>query len=376
MPVRYVNDATASKIGDVFQYMVALEECFELKDGEELVIEECGDVSRRDSKSQKLILQIEVKHHLANKALTDKSEDFWKTLDNWLYEFDRIKTCERLVFLTTSDYGKNTLFKRWDVMDKEERFNRLKKVYSDSKDSKAKGHYDNVFSHDKEDIVSVLERIIIIKHNKINECYKGFERFLGFLPKERREDFILNLLGKIFENVTKPPHKWVITKDQFDVILQDAAPRYVKNSYVLPDKYSTATIPLTDKLGFTNMKFVTSLRNIGSEDEVPEAMNDYWRTNMTNMVIRKQSPYRYVDVENYRDDLHNRLDKRRKRCLLESRSCLGNKDECDIKSRMMYLEVMEWPATNFGLFACNHQFYQHGIIHNIVQDSDFRWEIY
>lgn len=40
-----VNDATLNKVGDIYQYLIALKDCFELNDGDTLQIETNGDVS-------------------------------------------------------------------------------------------------------------------------------------------------------------------------------------------------------------------------------------------------------------------------------------------------------------------------------------------
>ena len=61
---RAVNDATLQKAGDIYQYLIALRDCFELNDGDTLQIETNGDVSiindvggrfqREDRKSTRL----------------------------------------------------------------------------------------------------------------------------------------------------------------------------------------------------------------------------------------------------------------------------------------------------------------------------------
>lgn len=43
---RAVNDATLQKAGDIYQYLIALRDCFELNDGDTLQIETNGDVKR------------------------------------------------------------------------------------------------------------------------------------------------------------------------------------------------------------------------------------------------------------------------------------------------------------------------------------------
>lgn len=42
---RAVNDATLQKAGDIYQYLIALKDCFDLADGDTLQIETNGDVS-------------------------------------------------------------------------------------------------------------------------------------------------------------------------------------------------------------------------------------------------------------------------------------------------------------------------------------------
>ena len=74
-----VNDATLTKIGDIYQYLIALRDCFELNDGEILQIEIGGDVSVINESGG--IFQKEVKHHLSVNNLSDRDIDFWKTLD-------------------------------------------------------------------------------------------------------------------------------------------------------------------------------------------------------------------------------------------------------------------------------------------------------
>ena len=39
-----INDATLNKSGDIYQYLLALKDCFELNEGDMLQIETNGDV--------------------------------------------------------------------------------------------------------------------------------------------------------------------------------------------------------------------------------------------------------------------------------------------------------------------------------------------
>lgn len=64
---RAVNDATLNKAGDIYQYLVALKDCFELNDGDILQIEQKGDISVITQNGG--LFQKEVKHHFGKKNL-------------------------------------------------------------------------------------------------------------------------------------------------------------------------------------------------------------------------------------------------------------------------------------------------------------------
>lgn len=77
-----VNDATLNKAGDIYQYLIALRDCFELCDDDTLQIETNGDVSIINNNGG--LFQKEVKHHFGNTFLSDRDVDFWKTLAAFL----------------------------------------------------------------------------------------------------------------------------------------------------------------------------------------------------------------------------------------------------------------------------------------------------
>ena len=81
-----VNDATEQKAGDIYQYLIALRDCFELDGNDTLQIEVNGDVSIISGPAGKF--QKEVKHHLGKTFLADRDIDFWKTLANWYEDYD------------------------------------------------------------------------------------------------------------------------------------------------------------------------------------------------------------------------------------------------------------------------------------------------
>ena len=44
-------------------------------------------------------------------------------------------------------------------------------------------------------------------------------------------------------------------------------------------------------------------------------------------------------------------------------------------SKIMYNEVMKWDAKDFGSIIKNQGYFQRGIIHTIVDDDEFNWDV-
>ena len=73
-------DSTSSVKGVLFQFLIALERCFEMQEGQSVYIETYGDVSILGKLSDSK--QIESK--LYKKNLTDLDKNVWKSIYNWI----------------------------------------------------------------------------------------------------------------------------------------------------------------------------------------------------------------------------------------------------------------------------------------------------
>ena len=97
---RAVNDATLNQAGNIYQYLIALKDCYELMEGETLQIEVHGDVSVINKNQGRF--QKEVKHHFGEKSLSDRDIEFWKTLANWYTDYEKVKGFSQFILSTTS----------------------------------------------------------------------------------------------------------------------------------------------------------------------------------------------------------------------------------------------------------------------------------
>ena len=144
-----VNDATLKKAGDLFQYYIALRNCFNMKSGDKLQIEVNGDVSLISSIVESSF-QIEVKHHFGEHSLSDRNIDFWKTLSNWYTEYDRISIFSSLVLYTTSTIGLESPFYGWNNKKQSEKLSVLLSIGTVKKkdENNFRKYYNKIFDEE------------------------------------------------------------------------------------------------------------------------------------------------------------------------------------------------------------------------------------
>ena len=160
---RAVNDATLQKSGDIYQYLIALRDCFELNDGDILQIETNGDVSIINDLGGRF--QREVKHHFGNKSISDRDIDFWKTLANWYVDYERVKNFSNYILSTTATIQNDSSFYSWNRIGKIEKLKRLKDIGAISKENEKtfRNQYNRIFgeSYDENRLLEILDKFTI-----------------------------------------------------------------------------------------------------------------------------------------------------------------------------------------------------------------------
>ena len=156
-----INDASLQQAGTIYQYLIALKDCFELNDDDTLQIEVQGDVSIINNLSG--IFQKEVKHHFDDKNLSDRDIDFWKTLANWYNEYDRTKSFSHLILSTTANISSSSCFQNWNELNKKEKLEIVRNIGSVKKEKEEtfRHQYDRIFSesYNEENLLDILENI-------------------------------------------------------------------------------------------------------------------------------------------------------------------------------------------------------------------------
>lgn len=374
---RAVNDATLTKAGDIYQYLIALRDCFELNDGETLQMEINGDVSIINNTGG--LFQKEVKHHFIETFLSDRDVDFWKTLANWYVDYERVKNFSHYILSTTAKIAKDSPFYEWNNIDKGEKLKRLKGIgaVSKKKEETFRSQYNRIFTayYDENRLLVILDKFIIDAAKTSLVGISGeFSKYIRSIPEENRDGYIGALLGRILNKVKNPPHKWEVAKKEFDEICQVEATAYgTKGSIPLPQEYIKAVVSEKEAKKLEQKKFVETIREIEYTSEITEAISDYWKTDMT-VVKYFHNNLMYLDsLEPYIDELDKKLHRQKR---ISERNAKGQSFEKQIDTaQSLYDNVMMWDVHDFGSIIRNQGFFQRGIIHNIVDETDFRWKV-
>ncbi|MCK4258043.1 MAG: hypothetical protein KAX49_03645 [Halanaerobiales bacterium] len=373
---RAKNDATLKKLGDIYQYYIALLECFKMNENERIQIEVCGDVSKI---SKNASFQMEVKHHIGNDLLGERDIDIWKTLKNWVIEYNRISDFSQLILFTTSEITENSLFMNWNDKNSSEKLKTIKAIGSVVKhrEKDFRKLYNEIFSenYDEGILVNVLSKFeILTKQVQIARIDKDFSLHIKHIPEVNREKFIAVLLGIIVDKVKNEPHFWEITYKDFEQILQETSSLFMKPDVApLPIEYADLIPSVEIETAHQDKEFVKAIKKIQYDKQIPRAIKDYWRTNMTIIKYYRNNLGFNKNLSNYRDNLGKKLQNTKETLRIDHE---GSDRLVQIKeSKKLYSSTMAWDATPFQSVNPNQPFFQKGMIHEIVESGDFSWDV-
>lgn len=371
-----INDATMQKAGDIYQYFVALLDCFSLSKGETMLIETKGDVSivSSDGKNR---FQKEIKHHFGKSNLAGRSVDFWNTLDNWCKERNDMSFFTTLIFYTTSTITSQSIFHDWNKRTPQERYDILQKCGLEIKEREKsfREHYNSIFALSKADVEAVLEKIEIWPNQRvISELDVLFAKETRQIPQENKRKYIESLLGQILGKVVDPPHKWEVKQEEFDQMVIDNTALYAKASHVYLETLNSGTPPTTDDLQALSEKvFVKEIERIKYKEVIPDAVVDYWRTH-TQVLLNAQNNILFMEsLPEYRNDLLRKLESAKRQAKRQTEG--QDHAHCINASQNMYDQATAWDAKDFGHIVGNAGYFQNGVIHGIVDDKKFEWSL-
>lgn len=298
------HEAAFAKLGYLYQIRYALYRAIEDTGAYYIKLEALDDVEVGDSSSTQLF---QLKHHVGDLKLTNKSVDFWKSIGIWAEQIldSNIQTEEfKYYLITTSSIPKNSISSflgskgrninlAVDIMDENAKGIKNKAI------EKSIYNYMKLSATQKKSMCNSI--IVMGRENDTSDIVKKIKSRLEYTVQE---DFIDSLYEKLegwwFNNVVnfllgKKEKIW--REEVRDKVLQLS---YDYHPNTLPIDFEDVSIDEEEKNGFLDYQFVTQLKLIGvGTERIHNAIVDYYKAyNQRTKWIKDDLSIEY-DISNY-----------------------------------------------------------------------------
>lgn len=352
-------DSTSTIKGLIFQFLVALERCLEMQEGQSVYIERFGDISIVGGGDSK---QIESKYY--KRDLSDLDENVWNTLSNWIDSSFPLEKFSSLVLLTTQKVGRRSKWNNWNEMSLSERKNIINDIHRKrSKSEKITKIFDKIFSPNNflrlEDVIKKLTLDSlpidgISYYNKLRDVHGSH------LPLIQRDRYINALYGYIFN-----PHiienSWEIQFDAFSREKMELSKKLQDNTTIFPNKIHLKDIDVNN---YTESLFVKKIKDIEYDEVLSDAVSDYAHTAQMIMQEINISSTIKLSYEEYEDNLESSYKtKYRKAC----RKCGNN--EIISKSQDLYDDIIDSNDGTFHTYNNVPNYFHNGVMHILAEEK-------
>lgn len=354
------NNASASTKGIVYQFYVALENCFELEEGESVYIEYYGDVTISGK------TQIEVKNY--KKSLTNLDHNFWNTVNNWMNESFSHEKYKSLILHTTQSVSHLSTFKDWNEKDSKTRLIDLLLIHSNyskrkSKNQKTLKLMNTVLdAKNRPKLIGLLPKISI-QHSQIQSqlLHKRIrDRYTKGIPKSSQDKFIRTLLGFIISPQITTDIKWEISFDDFSIEVKELTKVLKEDSIIFPKKIALEKI---DNVKYTNSVFVKKISEINYHEVIPDAISDYVHTNSLILKEMKASA-KYESLKSYKQEINedHKIKFRQAKRKVRNEDCING-------SQDFYDDFTGKEANTFHGYNSVDSYFRRGLIQGMADDD-------
>lgn len=359
-------DSTPSIKGTLFQFLIALERCFEMQEGQSVYIETYGDVSVLGSLSDSK--QIESK--LYKKALTDSDKNVWKSIYNWMRDDFPVDTFSSLVLLTTQKVPIGSAWLNWNGKKPSERmevFRNIKKSFDSRKrkDKDLSTYMNIIFDAKNATRLSQIAKMLYIDSISMdgNQYHKSLQEKYGKgIPDIQKGKYINHMFGYIL-NPDIVNQNWRITYDDFAREVEEVTKTLVENTAVFPTKVKLADIKDSNYDGYA---FVEKIKDIKYGDEViSEAIDDYVHTATMIQQELEKSETKKKSLLQYEENL-----KRSYTTKYRKASRNYNDGERIAKSQDFYDDMTGSSNITFHNYNNVDLYFHNGMLHMMADEND------
>lgn len=362
-------DSTSSIKGVLFQFLIALERCFKMQEGQSIYIETYGDVSVLGSLFDSK--QIESKFY--KKALTDSDKNVWKSIYNWMREDFPLDMFSSLVLLTTQKVSIDSAWLNWNSKTTTERMDVLRNIKKNFDLQKRKNKdlaicMNIIFDTKNATRLSQIAKMLYIDSISMdgNQYHKYLQEKYGKnIPDIQKGRFISHMFGYIL-NPDIVSHNWRITYEDFTKEAEEVTKTLVENTAVFPAKLKLADIQKNDYDGYA---FVEKIKDIKYEDVIPDAIDDYVHTAKMIKQELEKSEAKKKSLLQYEENLIKSYAARYRKA---SRNY--NDSERIAKSQDFYDDMTGSNDITFHTYNNVDLYFHNGMLHMIADENEkFIW---
>jgi len=357
------HDSTKTFKPIIYQFLHALEKCFEMKSDESIWIEKYGDVTNSNGE------QVEVKDY--QKDLTDLDHNVWKTIKNWIDEGFDISYYHSFILLTTQTISPTSKFVEWNNKNKNEKLQILNSI-SDEYNKKPKkadetqALLNKVLDANKNDkLLEVLDNFII--QSEANNDETLYDKFIetrtdGVL-EEKKDEYIDSLVGYIIEpKVTSSG--WEIKNKNFRQKTKSLIETYTSTTKIFP-KIELDPINKEDVSTHQSHLFVKKIDDIEYEEVKSDVISDFIYARRTLNEELKNYEISKKEQDFYEEEIFKSFNAKHRKALRSTNST-NNID----KSKDLYDDVTDENAPDFYNFNSTPKSYRNGLLHEIANDDE------
>ncbi len=358
-------DSTLSIKGILFQFLIALERCFEMQEGQSVYIETYGDVSVLGSLSDSK--QIESKRY--KKALTDSDKNVWKSIYNWMREDFPIDTFSSLILLTTQKVPMGSAWLNWNGKNPSERMNvliNIKKSFDlrKRKDKDLATYMNVIFDAKNATRLSQIAKMLYIDSISMdgNQYHKSLQEKYGKgIPDIQKGKYINHMFGYIL-SPDIVSHDWKITYDDFTSEAEEITKTLVENTAVFPTKVKLADIKESDYDGYA---FVEKIKDIKYGEAISGAIDDYVHTASMIQQELEKSETKKNSLLQYEENLKGEYTAKYRKA---SRNY--NDGERIAKSQDFYDDMTGSSDITFHTYNSVDLYFHNGMLHIMADEND------
>lgn len=394
------SDASPQIAGFLYQFVVALDHCFQLNPGQSLYIEKYGDIAiKGDGSYDEAFKDTSVEVKMYADDLDVSHHNLLNTLYNWLEDDFKFESYQTLILYTTQSFSKDSLLIGWNEMTGEKRAKIVTDAYTkylavnkekiEDKNSKSYttiktnaqqmrcvlGSMQNIDGKSDEKTKSRLEKLldrvsIYDSCKNLEHAYKDLQKYAKVVNENLREVFIDSLLG--FVVIPKNMKDgWKIEEADFTKMYQILSEEMSPRKFLFPDAPDVSI-----KEGeYDDSLFLYKLKEI-DYDKITDAVIDFAKT--TGLLAKEfERPSAEKNLSDYLDELHQIYDLKQGNAVDELAKCVEVTNESLKNASRQFLRDMLYAARfpEFSPYGRTKPFFSNGMCHYMANDStmDVKW---